>query len=227
MTEEKTEEAEVTEVEQVEILEVKAEEPKKDVDHNWQEANRVMKLQQQEIAELRNMMQRIPPPKEEPDEFAKLDPEGYLTVADARKMAEKTAAKQAEVMAKKYVQEYAQQQTLANDEQRARDKYDDYDYVLETYAIPLIKNDPALAYKIQSSKNPAMTAYKLGKLSDDYEESMTKQATSPKAEKILKNSQRPVSGNAIGSPLKTQADSFSKMSKDEVWAQSQKFARQA
>ena len=88
-------------------------------------------------------------------------------------MAEKTAAKQAEVMAKKYVQEYAQQQTLANDEQRARDKYDDYDYVLETYAIPLIKNDPALAYKIQSSKNPAMTAYKLGKLSDDYEESMT------------------------------------------------------
>jgi len=229
--EEKKEIAEVPETaEQVETPEKEAEEaPKKDVDHNWQEANRVLKLQQQKIAELEMRLNQPSPIKEEPekDEFANLDPEGYLTVADARRLAEKTATKQAEAAAKRVVQEYAQQQTVQQDEQRARSKYEDYDYVLENYAIPIIKNDPALAYKVQTSKNPAETAYKLGKLSDNYEESMNKQQTSPKAEKILKNSQRPVSGNAVGSPLKTQTDSFAKLSKEEIWSQSQKFARGA
>ena len=97
---------------------------------------------------------------------------------------------------------------------------------MEHFALPMIKNDPALAYKIQQSKNPAETAYKLGKLSDGYEETMTKAATSPKAEKILKNSQRPTSSNAAGS-LKTQADKYSNMSPADIWAESQKYARRA
>jgi hypothetical protein len=97
---------------------------------------------------------------------------------------------------------------------------------METFALPMIKNDPALAYKIQNSKNPAETAYKLGKISDDYEGTMNKAAVSPKAEKILKNSQRPTSSNAAGT-LKTQADKYSNMSQADIWTESQKYAKRA
>lgn len=206
--------------------EAKQEAPTKAVDHNWQEANRVLKMQQQKIQELEAMI-KAPPAIEEKDEFADLDPNDYLTVDRARKMAEKFAEKKAESAAKKIVGEYAQQQNLQVNELHMRSKHDDYDYVIENYAIPQINNNPALALKISQSKNPAETAYKIGKLSDDYEMSVAKQATSPRAEKILKNSQRPVSGNAVGSPLKTQADNFSKMSKQEIWAASEKYARGA
>lgn len=202
--------------------------PKNDADHNWRQANEVLRLQKQRIEELEARMSQMAKPAEiEKDEFADLDPEEYLTVNQARKMAEKLAEKKAEVTAKKYVQEYAQQQNLQNSESQCRSKYEDYDYVIENHVLPLLKNDPALAYRVQTSKNPAETAYKLGKISDSYEEGTMKQPTSPKAEKILKNSARPVSGNAVGNPLKSQADSFSKMKPNEVWEMSQKFARGA
>lgn len=236
MTEENKEVAEQEVVpqeaqEQVEKPQEEAKEtaPAKDVDRNWQEANRVLKMQQQKIQELESMVNEKlkPAPVEEKDEFADLDPNDYLTVDRARKMAEKYAEKKAESAAKKIVGEYAQQQNLQMNELHMRSKHDDYDYVIEHYAIPQINNNPALALKISQSKNPAETAYKIGKLSDEYEDNMVKQAISPKAEKILKNSQRPVSGNAVGSPLKTQADNFSKMSKEDVWKQSQQYARGA
>lgn len=207
--------------------EVSQETPKRDADHNWKQANEVLRLQKQRIEELEARMSQMAKPTEpEKDEFDSLDPEEYLTVNTARKMAEKLAEKKAEVTVKKYVQEYAQQQNIQNDESRMRSKYEDYDFVIENYALPLIKNDPALAYKVQTSKNPAEIAYKLGKLSDSYEESNMKQQTSPKAEKILKNSNRPLSGNAVGNPLKTQADTFSKMKPSEIWEMSQKYAKQ-
>lgn len=214
---------------QVETQESVQEQTKRDVDHNWEKANEVLKLQKQEIEELKIRLTEMSQPKqqEEPDEFASLDPDDYLTVGKAKELAKKMAAKEAKEAAKQIVHEYAQQQSVAQDEQRMRSKFEDYDYVIENYAIPLIKNDPALAYRIQQSKNPAETAYKLGKLSDSYEESKMKQQTSPKAEKILKNASRPVSSNAVGTPLKNQADDFSKMSSQQVWEMSQKFARGA
>ncbi len=217
--------------EHVEQVEVK-EEPKEAANIiNWRQANEVMRLQKQRIDELERShqeyaQQRQVPVAEEPDEFAGEDPDNYITVDKARRMAEKAAEKKAKAYAQQAVQEYAQKQTVAMSEERARSKFEDYDYVMENYALPMIKNDPALAYKIQQSKNPAETAYKLGKLSDSYEESMTKAAPSPKAEKILKNSQRPTSSNAAGS-LKTQADKYSNMSQADIWAESQKYARRA
>ena len=208
--------------------EVSQEATKRDAEHNWKQANEVLRLQKQRIEELEaRMSQMAKPPEPEKDEFDSLDPEEYLTVSAARKMAERLAEKKAEGAAKKYVQEFVQQQTIQNDESRMRSKYEDYDYVIENFALPQIKNDPALAHKVQSSKNPAEIAYKLGKLSESYEESNMKQPTSPRAEKILKNSNRPLSGNAVGNPLKTQADQFSKMKPNEVWEMSQKYARGA
>jgi hypothetical protein len=231
-----TEEKEVAEVaavqdeqQQIPQEEVKQPEaPKVDAQaENWKKANEILSLQKKKIEELEYRLQEMakPPPVEEKDEFADLDPEAYLNVTQARALAEKLAEKKAKQTAMQVVQQYAQQQNIANDETRTRAKYEDYDYVVENFAIPLLKNDPALAHKIQSSKNPAETAYRLGMLSDEYQASQQKQETSPKAEKILKNSQRPVSSNAVGAPLKAQVDNFSKMSKQEIWAMSERFAK--
>lgn len=215
---------------QVESTETVQDQPKVDSQaENWRKANEILSQQKREIEELKKHLQEVAraPKVEEVDEFANLDPEDYLTVSNARKMAESFAEKKAQKTVREEIQKYAQQQAIANDELRARSKYQDYDYVVENYAIPLIKSDPALAHKIQNSPNPAETAYKLGKLSDNYEETNMKQATSQKAEKIMKNNSRPVSSAAAGSPLKTQAEQFSKMSPQEIWAMSEKYARGA
>jgi hypothetical protein len=236
MTEENTVEPLETEVLQQDtqqqesvVQEEAQEQPKNDAEINWRKANEVMRSQKEQIEELRRMVEERnkPAPVEEKDEFSDLDPDDFLTVSKARAFAEKLAEKKAYEAAKKMVGQYAQQQSIAQAEIDCRSKYEDYDYVVENFAVPLIKNDPALAYKIQQSKNPAETAYKLGKLSDQYEESGMTQKTSPKAEKILKNAARPQSVNAAPSSIKAQADQFSKMSPSEIWAQSQKYAKQA
>jgi hypothetical protein len=210
-------------------IEAKAkEEPKKDQDHNWRAAGEAMRLQKQRIEELEaRLAQSQKPVAEEQDEFDTLDPEDYLTVGKAKELARKLAAKEAAKTAEEVVQKYAQQQAVIQDEQRMRAKFEDFDYVIENFALPMIKNDPALAYKIQNSKNPAETAYKLAKISDEYEATGMKQQTSPKAEKILKNASRPVSSSAAGTPLKGQVDDVSKLSPQEVWAMSQKYAQRA
>lgn len=208
--------------------EVEVTEPEAQVntqEYNWKQAQEVMSHQKREIEALRDQMNQFAKPavaQEEPDEFESADPEDYITLGKAREMASREAKKQA----KKIIEEYSQKQNIANDEVRARGKYEDYDYVIDNYALGLIKNDPALAYQVQNSRNPAETAYRLGKMTDGYQESMNKQ-TSPRAEKILKNSSRPVSSHSGQSSLKSQADAFSNMSKEQVWAEAQRYASQA
>lgn len=207
-----------------------AEEPQvSSAEHNWRQAQEVMSQQKKEIEALKERMQQfsMPPPKaEEPDEFELADPNDYITMGKAKELATKMATREAKKEAKKIVEEYVQQQTIASDEQRMRSKYEDYDYVIDNYALPLIKNDPALAYKVQMSKNPAETAYKLGRLSDQFEETSVK-TTNPKAEKILKNSSRPVSSHSTTPSLREQADNYAKMTPQQVWAQAQEYARRA
>lgn len=231
MTDEQTqeevpvEEAETQEVAEVEIPEVKESES----DKNWKMAHEAMSQQKREIELLKQQLhqqQQQKPQEIEKDEFEELDPQEYLTVAKARDLATKLAKKQAQEAARHAIAEYSQQQTLANDEEKARAKYQDYDYVIEKYAKPMINNDPAIAHKIMQSKNPAQTAYKLAKLEADeeVEKAPAKPLVAP--EKVLKNAKRPVSANAVGNSLQSQADQYSKMSREDIWAQSQKFAKQ-
>lgn len=203
------------------------------VDQNWQQARMVMEAQKSQIEALERQIKELgtkqAPPAPEPDEFADLDPSDYVTVEKAKQLAKNLAAKEAKQTAQAIVQEYLQKETmqrrLDESEREAKSKYEDYDYVLNTYALPAIKQDPALAHKVFTSKNPALTAYKIGKM--ELDESMDEKPTNPKAERILKNASRPVSGNAVSAPLKDQANQFSKMSKDQIWEQSQKYARSA
>lgn len=220
-------------VQEEQVVEQPQEPEKKPVEINWERANEVLKLQKQRIEELEaKLTKQVAPPKveDEKDELDSLDADEYITAAKAkmiRDSAKKQAVKQAEQTTRQVLQEYAQQQKIASDEQRMRGKHEDFDYIIENFAIPMIKNDPALAYQIQMSKNPAETAYKLAKISDEYEGSTMKQQSSQKAEKILKNSSRPVSSNAVGSPLKNQAEDFSKLTSNQIWEMSQKYAKGA
>lgn len=215
-----------------EVQEVQSQEaeiaPVNNVDHNWRQAQEVMSMQKREIEALKQQMQQIAsqPKVEEPDEFESLDPDDYVPMGKAREMAKKYAAREARQETKKILDEYAKAQRIEQDEIKARSKYEDYDYVIENYALPMIKNDPALAYQVQMSKNPAQTAYNLGRLSDQFEDRNVK-TTSPKAEKILKNSARPVSSHSSTAPLQQQSNEFSKMSQADIWAQSQAYARRA
>ncbi len=208
--------------------------PKVDQDQNWRQVQEVLKSQKQQIEELQqklhsqHQVQNAPVPVEEPDEFADLDPEDIITVSKARHMASKIAQKEAKKAAKEmveqYVGKYSQEQRVASDEQRMRSQADDYDYVMENFAFPLIKNDPALARMIQNSKNPAEKAYNLAKLSDAYEHQNKPQHKPPSVDKVLKNAARPTSSNAVGN-LKSQAAEFSNLDASKVWEMSQKFAR--
>ena len=231
MTETEIAKEEVAQEEQT-VDEVKQQEPiqetsvKKDVDINWERANEVLRLQKQRIEDLElKLAGQTQVKPDETDYFEGLDDDDGLPVRKAKEL--KKEIRQAKEEARQVVQNYIQQQTVLQDEQRMRSKYEDFDYVIDNFAIPMIKNDPALAHKIQMSKNPAEAAYKLAKISDEYEESTVKQQTSPKAEKIMKNAQRPVSSNAVSSSLKTQADDFSKYSPQQIWEMSQKYARGA
>lgn len=212
--------------------EVAQEQTRSNVDHNWEQANQVLRLQKQRIEELEawksqyEQASRQAPKQEEQDEFATLDPEDYMTVGKAKELSEKLVAKQAAKTAKEVVQEYIQQQNLVHDEQRMRSLHDDFDHIVENYAIPKIKNNRALALEIQNSPNPAETAYEIGKLMAMKDKNKN-QEPSPKAEKIIKNSNRPVSSTAVGNTLKAQADDFSKMSSQQIWEISQKYARGA
>lgn len=202
--------------------------PANSVDHNWRQAQEVMSLQKREIEALRHQMNAIAtaPKPEEPDEFETADPDDYVPMGKAREMAKKYAAREARQEAKKMLDEYAKTQRIEQDEVKTRSQYEDYDYVIENYSLPMIKNDPALAYQVQMSKNPAQTAYKLGRMSDKFEETTMKQ-TSPKADKILKNSARPVSSHSSTTSLQQQSNAYSKMSQADIWAQSQAYARRA
>jgi hypothetical protein len=224
-----TEHIEIEQEEQPQV-EIQQQEPVvNNVEKNWKHANEVMNLQKKRIEELEQRVSSFSIQTQAPEDTDDLDdsdPEDYVTVAKAKELAQKLATKAAKEAARTVVEEYAQTQALSSDEQRMRSKFDDYDFVIENFALPAIQQDPALAYKVKMSKNPAETAYKLGKLSDKYEESVPKQ-TNPKVEKILKNTSRPSSAFAAGSSLKTQVDQASSMTPAQIWEMSQKYSKGA
>lgn len=204
-------------------------------DKNWRQAQNVMADQKREIDELKTMIYQMTQnvqsqnsPQEEPDEFESDDDGDYVTVATAKKIfqkAKRVAEKEALNAAQQVINQHIHNQNISQTEERARTKYEDYDYVIENYTVPLIKNDPALAHKVNASKNPAETAYKLGKLSDNYSERNETQV-SPRAEKVLRNTQRPGSAHTAQG-LKTQVNAVNVMSPAEIWRAAQEYANSA
>lgn len=201
-----------------------------DVEKNWIQARKVMKSQQSEIEALREQVNKINTVPEK-DEFSDIDKDDYVTFAQAQRLAEKKATKEAERIASKIIDEKMRVINGKDQEEKTRAKYSDYDYVIDNFAIPMIENNPALANSLKAMPNFAEVAYKLAKSSSEYEmelKNRQQKEASKAAEKVKDNTQKPVSINAASSSsLYSSVSQFANMSTEEVWKLSKQYARGA
>ena len=126
-----------------------------DAEYNWAEMRRQMREKDVQIEELRSQFQQISarqPTAEEEDELAKLAEDDILTVAQAKKLAQK--------MARNVAMDVIKQREAATVEERAHHKYPDYAEVVNEKTINLLK-----------TKRPR-TAKALAKMEDPYEQAL-------------------------------------------------------
>lgn len=192
---------------------------------HWREVRQALKSLKQQNLELQEQLNRRQT-EPEPDEFDGLDPTDYVSLEQAKRLVQKQAEKRAAEIASKVVEEKLRVVENRNIEQRMRERFNDYDYVIEQYAIPMIENNPAMKQALAASPNWAEMAYNLAKASPEYQTKATKKAD-PSVERIKKNVERPVSSAAAPSNLKQSVDAFTSMSPEEVWRKSQEFASRA
>jgi chemotaxis protein histidine kinase CheA len=215
-------------------------------EQNWQKANEIMSYQQRQIEELQKQLSapKVIAPVEEPDEFDKLDGDDLLTVKQARALAEKQAKRaarqtydeivkeneiksQKEVQARKAQEHQVKMSKLDQFEKDMRDAHDDFDDIVDNFALPLMNKNPAYKQLVFEADDPAQEAYILGQMIARRNGKIAAAPMSPKAEKIVKNATRPLSGNAIGAPNKGQKDTNQMKPGSDVWEMSQKYARAA
>lgn len=193
-----------------------------DQDHNWKQARQVMGAQAKEINELKEALAAMRERKAEVEE--QYDPDDYATYTGVEKKVTKyTKDLQGKIEQLEKKLHQTEQEKL---ESTMRTRYDDYDYVIEKFAIPMIEKDQSLAASLKASSNPYKLAYRLAKSSDEYEAAQSKKS-SKLAEKAEKNASRPLSANADGGSLKDKALQFTNMSAADIWKMSQSYARNA
>jgi len=209
----------------------KKEEQKTDhhnVDKNWSKARSVMKAQQTEIEALKQQLYKLTP--KEKEEFDDIDKDDYVTFGQAQRLAEKKAQKEAQRIASQIVEEKMSIISGKEQEKLAREKYPDYDYVIDNFAIPMVENNPALAHALKAMPNFAEVAYNMAKSSPEYNMEIQKRQQKEgikAAEKVIENSQKPASINAAPSSLSSSVSNFANMSKEEIWRLSKEYASKA
>ncbi len=163
-----------------------------DSDHNWSEMRRQMREKDQRIDDLSRQFLEISkrnPPTEEVDELANLAEDDILTVAQAKKLAQK--------MARGVAEDVFKEREAATVDERVQLKYSDYaDIVTKENRELLKQTEPELAqslYHIPDPYNQAVTAYKLLKKVTAPGES----SLSLDKKRALENSQKPLSVNAV------------------------------
>ena len=178
---------------QEEIQEVQ-QRKRNDAEYNWNEARRKMEQLERKSREQEEMIARLQQPKEEADdELNNLAEDDILTVSQARKLATK--------MAKQVANEAIRQREALTVDDRLRSKFSDYDQVVTTENIELLKqNDPELALSLQRlSDDPyaqSIAAYKLLK-NTGYGAPTKIAAPTLEKKKALENSQKPLSVNTV------------------------------
>ena len=163
-----------------------------DAEYNWAEMRRQMREKDQQIDELRKQFSSISqrnPNQEEEDELAKLAEDDILTVAQAKKLAQK--------MARNVAEEVIRKREASTVDERLSMKFPDYADVVTKENIELAEQlEPELAEAIGKMDDPykqRVSAYKLLKrvaAKGDVGNSMEKK-------KAMANSQKPLSVNAV------------------------------
>jgi hypothetical protein len=161
-----------------------------EAEHNWAEANRLIKEQKRELRELKDQLQapKVAPPEE--DELSKLAHDDILTVAQAKKLVLREAEKIAENAIRK--------REAATVDERLATKFTDFSEVVSKENIELLKTqEPELAlglWRLQDDPYAqGIAAYKLMKklgISKGEEDVAEKK-------KAVENSKKPVSVNAV------------------------------
>jgi hypothetical protein len=210
--------------------EVSKEEPKEgSKEYNFarlREKNELLERQNQEMmGALRQIQDSLkakePPPVQEVDELASLGDDDIIT--------KKQAFKAAERMAKKIVQESLAIQEKQSLPHRTRQQFNDFDEVLTDENIKEFeKSNPVLAGACTRADNPWQAAYEAIKMSPIYQDRKARKQMEKDSKKIDENISKPISSNAIGKPgALANANSYGEMSRDELYREMQKAARQA
>ena len=160
---------------------------RKDADYNWEQARRKMQELERIASEQQQLINKLT--KDSSDDDEDLGSDDLLTVAQAKKLAEKEAKRIAEQMIK--------QREAATFEERITLKYPDYNQVVTDSNIEYLKtNEPELAMSLHAlAHDPyaqAVAAYKLMKKINNPGVDMSKDK-----KKAESNMQKPMSVNAV------------------------------
>lgn len=212
-------EAPETETVQQEREESAAERKKRnDQEYNWAEARRKMQELDRQNEEMRKQLTQMQQPKSnEEDELDKIADDDIVTKGQVKKLNQKQAKLIAEEAIKAYV--------ASTVDERLQAKFSDFADVVTKENIELLRQqEPELAMSLYHNPDPfgqGVAAYKLLKKVGIGEESV---ANKLDRERAIKNSQKPVSVNAVTkSSALGEAHKFenglTKELKGQLWAE--------
>ncbi len=137
------------------------------------------------------------------DEFQSLSDNDVLTVGEA----------------KKFIQNFSKQQTLAVEELKMSQNHPDYNEVVRKYLPEVLKTDPDLKEVIMNAPNPYKAAYFIAKRSDAYLQDKSAQARSPQAQQAIQNLQKPGNLASVGQGVTGTAGMTYKQMSDKDFAE--------
>lgn len=182
-----------TETTQTERQETDQERRKRnDAEYNWAEARRAMQERDRKIAELESQVQKLGKPNvPEDDELDKLGNDDIITRGSTEKLIDRRA--------KQYAKEAIKEYIASTVEERVKSKFSDYDEIVTQENIENLKRKkPELALSLAHNPDPyaqavavydALKMVGAGQRIDD--------TTRLEKERAQKNSQKPVSVNAV------------------------------
>lgn len=164
-----------------------------------QQLQEQQKLLQDHLQLLQANMEKSSSTKKE-DEFEGLTDNDVLTVGEA----------------KKFMNQYSQQQSLQIEELKMVQSHPDYNEVVRKYLPEVLKNEPETKDLIQRASNPYKAAYFLAKRSDAYLKDQGEKSRSPEAQKAESNLSQAGSLSQVGSGVSSMpGQTYKAMSDDD------------
>jgi hypothetical protein len=217
-------------------IQVKAEEDRQE--RNWKavrerqkELERELKMQREMNEKLLAIASQTAPKHVEVDEFDQIGDDEYISKGKVNALVHKKAAKIAEDIAQRKVEEAFKQREQANFLDNLKRKYSDFDDVVNADSLALLENnDPELAQTIADLKDP----YKMGVQSYKYIKALGLSEKVPEArrakeieKKLEKNAKTIPSPQAFDKRPMAQAFVLTDAEKTELYKEMMGFASQA
>lgn len=187
-------------------------------EYNWRQMERRTQELELRNRELLETLQKIAVPQQaKEEELPELSPTDIPEWKNVTQYAEKIAEKKFnQLLAEREKQQLPQ---------RARQKFSDFDQVVTPERVKELEtNNPELAEAISKSSDPYSATYSALKL---YMKPPSKsdERMKEEAEKIMENSKKPISSNAVGKQSAlSNAHAFAKKPKDLLYKEMMNFA---